>query len=430
MAFQHGLVGLFALACLGLSPGSARADDDDSQLPDNDSTNFNNDFTTARDLGTLAQPNTGIPIEAVRSGQLGQVVTGFDTLDVYKFRLPPNEYLITITTTEQPGKTSALFVYDEQGNIVGRSIDNAGEKIVLPSNGGTLYVEVSTTQAVANGRLLHYTLTVSPKIQPLPDMAGADCRFVSLSELSNGGERQGSLSGSKWLDAYPVYLPRASQVTILPVYYPKNYTAGLIDRISGEQFTLVRPEPGNPIYQLLDPGFYCLAVSAPYHQQPVNYRVMTTAAGGGHTTKPDKANAAWLTLFDVGNLSRNGHYEQYRQTPEARNPSVGRKLVPARPYVLREWLGPDNWFVFELTDPANVEAVLGNLYNPARMTLENAQGELLAVGTADSISLDDRLPPLNLKQGLAAGVYYLHLQYAGIRSPGTGYELRLTANPP
>ena len=417
----------FVVALL-LVAGPARGQE--SQLPDDDSTNRNNSFDTAIDLGLLVQPGTSVPTSRTQSGELGQVLTGYDTQDVYKFTLPANEYEVTLTTTEDPPTTSWLSVYDANRTEIARSIDNPGERIALRGTGGPYYAIVRT--GIADGRRFGYTLTVGAIIKPLPNMAGSSCQGYP-QVLNNGREWSGSLANPIWQRGLPVYLPYPSEVVFGRMLYPRDYEIFIDSRVDGASFLQARHggDQAGVIWRMLDPGFYCVVIKALPRAQPINFKFKVGAPQqAGFPMRAERANAPMITKLDLGNLSRNGYYKGSRYTPEAQRSDVRRALVPGHFYVLREWIGEplsENWFLLELSVPSLLEADLDHLYNRVRLELHDQGGVVVAFGATDSTPLTDRLPPVKLRRALPVGIYYLRLVYEGPRTPGTSYQLTVRA---
>src|SRR5262245_46677767 len=101
-----------AAAVLFVSTAAWGCETGQSCLPNTDQTGLNNSFEAAEDLGTLGSDATGQPRVVTRNGELGNVQGGFDSVDFYIFRLPLNQFEVTISSTEDPPTTSWIMIYD------------------------------------------------------------------------------------------------------------------------------------------------------------------------------------------------------------------------------------------------------------------------------------------------------------------------------
>jgi len=105
--------------------------------------------------------------------------------------------------------------------------------------------------------------------------------------------------------------------------------------------------------------------------------------------------------------------------------------VPNHIYVVRDWVGttvPNAYYEFKLDNQSEISITFGSLYLGARATIETASGVPVAETAELSGSpLKPRPLPQQFNGSLPAGVYYLHVTFAGVGSPGTPYQLSLTA---
>ena len=417
-------------AALGCATGQ-------SCLPDTDQTGLNNSFEAAEDLGVLGSDQTGQPRIVTRIGELGRVADGFDSVDFYKFRLPLNQFEVTISSMEDPPTTSWIMIYDERRRPLidesqGRGRDN--ESVTLNLSSGVYYVAVRSEPDVANNRLLKYTLRIAPSIRPLPDQGSSDCRNIqSPQQLITGRTISGSLTTPTFKSAYGVYITNGSQFVAAPTGFPRAYDAALIDRPTGDRIPIIQRGTSGVRYIALDPGLYCLEVStSAFNSSPINYQFDLGVPNMGFPPATERANAPCVTMLNLGNLTRNGQYGNVRQ-PQAYNPGTPCSFEGVTQYVMREWIGPqrpEGWFRFDLLEARKLELVMSNLYNPARAEIQDQQGNVLAATVAQGTSLSDQLPTQVLSRSLAAGRYFLRAIYAGTRTAGTNIQIWMVANPP
>lgn len=434
----HRLTALAALACLTVGGDLAAQNWSEcptptSCLPDTDVTGFNNTRATAVDLGAARDPATGQPRALTANGRLGDVQTGFDTIDYFKFQLPSDLFEVEISTRETPDTSSWIMIQDKDGNPLIKPEEGRGrdhERIVLPLATGLYFVSVATDAEVAKakGGNLKYALTVRPIQRALPNDGMAECGpQAGWLPVENSRDFSGSFDRTRLRNTYPIAFARPVAVSMnLP--RARQFETAIVDRIGKERFALsVRGENSvSPV--ILDPGFYCLEVDATQPLPPlINYRFQLLAGATGFPLRAGKARAPCLPVLDLGNQARNGHYSKPRHTENA-----GCTLEDHHEYVVREWIGqqePEGWIRITLTQSRAIELRLSNLYNPIRAELQDAGGAIVGTSTVSGISVNDQLPHQTWSGTLAAGSYWLRIMYLGTRAPGTTFELRLTSRP-
>lgn len=436
---QHNrLLGLVAAVCLSWQ-GELRAQNwsecpsPTSCLPDTDATGFNNSRATAVDLGEARDPATGQPRTLSANGQLGEVQRGFDTVDYFKFRLPPDLFEVEISTQETPPTSSWIMIHDERGTPLIKAEEGRGrdhERVVLPLGTGLYYVSVATDPEVAKakGGNLKYALTIRPIQRQLPNDRMADCGPQAGWQLvDNAQEFSGSFDRTMLRHTYPIAFARMASVST-SLLRARQYETAIVDRLSNERFALSTPGENTVAPVILDPGFYCLHVDAVQPLPPLlNYRFQLLAPAGGFQLGRDRTTAPCLPVFNLGNLARNGHYSGPRHKEGA-----PCQVEDNREYVVREWIGqqrPEGWIKFPLTQSRRIELRLSNLYNLIRAELQDASGAIVATSTVSGVSLTDQLPHQTWSGTLPAGLYYFRVMYLGTRAPGTSFELRLTSRP-
>lgn len=404
---------------------------------DNDANPLNNNFEVAEDFGTLGSDQTGQPRTRVRLGLLGAVHGGFDSADYFKFRLPSNIFDVRITLRETPSATMWIMIYDQYRRELIR-VDqgrwNQNENVVLTLGSGFYFVAVFTDSPTANGRRLEYELKIEPVIAALPNLGSADCRLAqSFTEVSSGRMFNGSLTAASPKITFPIFIRRGSKLIVATSVFPRIYNAALIDRPTGDQIALVYA--GGPSFReiALDPGMFCLEISAgAVMSPPINFQFELSAPNMGFPPGARRENAPCLTMLDLGNLSRNGQYPNVRQ-PQAYNPNTPCSLDSGRHYVLREWVGAqqqEGWFSFILPRQQKIDVKMSNLFDRARIELRDQLGEILAISSSDGIPLSDQLPPQALSQVVPAGRYYLRVLYLGSRAEGTNIQVLMIPNEP
>jgi hypothetical protein len=425
------------VACMWAADGASQSWSEcptpTSCLPDTDRTGFNNSLATAIDLGLAADPATSQPRTLTANGQLGEVLTGFDTIDFFKFRLPPELFEVEIATRETPDTSSWIMIYDEQGKPLIRAEEGRGrdhERVTLPLKAGLYYVSVATDAEVAKakGGRLRYSLTIRPIQRPLPNDGMANCGpQAGWLLVDNSRDFSGSFDRTRLRNTYPIAFARPATVS-MSLLRARQFETAIVDRIGNERFALSAKGENTVPPVVLDPGFYCLEVDATQPLPPLlNYKVQLLAGATGFPLGRDRTTAPCLPIFNLGNQARNGHYSKPRHTQEA-----PCEIEDLREYVVREWVGqqsPEGWIRIHLSQARRLELRLSNLYNPLRAELQDAGGTIVGTSAVSGISLTDQLPHQTWSGTLPSGSYYLRLFYLGTRAPGTSFELRLTARP-
>lgn len=420
------------VAICGFGTASYGCETGQSCLPDSDTSGFNNTMERAEDLGPAVDPQ-GRPRTIVRSDELGVVPTGFDSVDFYKFTLPANLFQVTISTIETPKTSSWIMIYDQSGRKLisdeqGKGRDD--ESVTLNLRAGTYYVAVMTDRGVANNRNLKYTLTIKPTIVPLPNDGMAACGpSATWQSVDDRAVISGSIAPGTG-NTYPVFLSHAAQFVAVRQTFATRYEIAIMDRASGDSILLLPFDSSTPLWTALDPGFYCLRVSAPGQQGPVNFEIAIGAPNMGFPLGNARNNAPCVPNLNLGNLSRNGHYDRVRYPAD---PNITCFLEGVTQYTLREWIGiqrPEGWLRFDLREARKVEMLVSNLYNPIRVEIQNEAGDIVATTVSTGIPLSDQLPHQTSSSVLAAGRYYIRAIYLGMRPPGTNMQLLVVANPP
>jgi len=207
----------------------------------------------------------------------------------------------------------------------------------------------------------------------------------------------------------------------------------LVDRTTGDRIQIVQANTNGVRFIALDPGLYCLEVSAgTFSTSPINYQFTIGAPNMGFPPATIRSNAPCVTMLNLGNLSRNGQYGSVRQ-PQMSNPNTPCYFDGQTQYVMREWIGPqraEEWFRFDVQGARKLEFRMSSLYEPVRAEIQDSQGNILATSVAEGISLSDQLPPQVLSRSLQAGQYYLRAIYLGNRPAGTSIQVWMVANPP
>jgi hypothetical protein len=403
--------------------------------PDWDGNGFNNSFERAVDLGELRPAGVNV------REQLGKVPWGFDTRDFYRFMFPTgvNDFQLAVHPTETPIFTMWINIYDQRGKLVFVSQGSANETFSIPLPGGVYFIEVVTSEEVAAGRNLQYTLAARPVEVPLPDKGGTSCKGAPSVGLI-GAQRvdiEGNLDEMRKSSVYGFYTAYSAslQGNMLGLQPSRRYRLTVTDRLNGNQIPF-RNETLMMEGILLDPGFYCLTIESVGWSGLGNYKGQFTAPRAGLPPGNNKQLAQNIIDMELGNLSTNGSYGfvsryAHYQTP-GQHPNVPTVIEYGHDYVIRDWVGlaaPDQYYWFYLPGKSRVEARLSNQLAFARAYIEDADGNVLANSIVDSSSLDpDLMPSQSLAAILPSGKrYYLRISYASNSNPGTSFAISLKA---
>lgn len=419
-------LGVFLLA-LGASISSAT-----TTLPDTDETQSNNTPARAENLGELrltASPSTD-RVRIRRTGQLGQVLGGFDTVDYYKFDVVEEHTIVRFQSTEAPQFSSYVTLTAAGGDTPTELRGNAGEFFQLPLPRGRYFLALATSPPAARGRLVEYSFDLEASRSPAPNFGHPSCRGAPLlgAVPRTGIEVVGSLQQSNWVSAYSFVVETGGQ-----------FGATLIhngDAVA-TLYAGTRPDapipggwsmrPGSPATGsvLLDPGLYCIAVHypacAPHHRcltpnPPVtvqNYKLQLVAHPIGPPGAPTKERALQLTLFDVGEASSNGYYQHSRHLYAYRTGAgVPAAHIRGR-HVLREMVDsrrPELFVSFGVETARRYKFQVDDLLEPVRAQVLNASGHLISeLPSTPQPRFDGSIRSLYLEVDLVPGSYYVRI---------------------
>jgi hypothetical protein len=266
-----------------------------------------------------------------------------------------------------------------------------------------------------------------PAFAPTQPTLGFCTSGQDYGELTPGSAQspQGMLpiGQSIFYKFYLTHYSRISMSAFAPL--PPKYSIGFVDDQTGR----LLQAPLTPHITSLDPGYYCLQVFSAQNPPSVPFKLQMTAQLTGFQPGPDPQHAGWLTALDIGDLIPNGYVDGTRYV----NPPGSSQfdLVPNHIYVVRDWVGttvPNAYYEFKLDNQSQISITFGSLYLGARATIETASGVPVAETAELSGSpLKPRPLPQQFNGSLPAGIYYLHVTFAAAGSPGTPYQLSLTA---
>ena len=423
----------FAIVLM-LTAGTASAEcDGASCLPDNDETNFNNDFSSAEDLQILGTPLDGGGYKsASEKGHLGLVNKKFDSADFYKFRLPPGTHKVFIRIAETPLTSQWLVVYADDSQHTQLAYEKGGDndQTTLTLSEGVYYVAVRTDDTVTKPRARSYVLDIAPTLIPIPDTASYGC-----NQYPNGGEMlpnqrfKGSIDAAKSTDSYNFYISTSQAFFAQRLTYDWRYEVRLVHQQEPwKTFLLVGLDSNSSSFFLFDPGFYCVVISAPVTAAQ-NYELQLDAGGrSGPSTTKDGAGGIGLT--DVGVLSHNGEYKNGRYVNL--DPSGGVNLD--KPMVLREWVGASkqyNWYLIDIASEAHIRLKATHALEALDIRIVRADNTVEGIGVSEGSSFTHELPPYVLDiPKVSAGRHYLVVRYAGSGSAGTPYRIDFIAATP
>lgn len=416
---------LFAVVSIGLWAASLSFAK--SELPDHDASKHpNNDFATAPEIDILRLNARGEAQGTHRTEELGKVLGGFDTQDIYKFRIPSGENRrLRFFMRERPDTTVAIQIFrDPQQDPVGEGVGNPFERFVVNLTPGTYFMRVFTSPNSALDRKLVYDLTVTPEFLPLPDVAGPDCRTsVDLGVVAGGRRISGSVSDQNPLDTYRFHVVGDADIGIARLHGLVQNTISIVDRVSDDRFVLAmdRGQSYPDLNRLLDPGFYCLHVAkGAAGAQSLNYEFDLIATVS--RVRPSQTrDATDVTAFNLGNLTNNGQYKGRRYIEAHPTPL----LSPSREYIVREWIGfeeGEHWLRFSVASPGLIKIGLDKAVNLVGVELQDSAGVTIETGQREVGQLTN-LSPVRLSATIKAGTYHIRIPYLGHRQPGTNYSL-------
>ncbi len=395
----------------------------------------NNGFDRAGDLGSLTQPDFNTPSDKAEPGALGVVAKNrFDTLDIYRFNIPANQWLVHFRLGETPARTMWLFVHNARGEIIWRSRGGDEEDFILGLSAGDYFASVWTDPGVANGRMLKYDLSIQARLVPQADNAGASCSNAPvLDGYQHTVNLQGALENPNDRDAYVLFLPGDSHP--FSVRVGRHYRMWMVDPYDNTRITLQEGAHDNLETRAYDPGYYCLYVDNSSVSGPANYSATLNPQIdplGPRDVRGDPQSS--IRNFNKGPLTRNGQYGKSRYIDRGQdNNAPDPTLTPSHIYVVTEWLKPQqsHWLMFDLPG-AQSELELTVLRTNAlvRASIVDATGTLLAVASSNGTSLvNGFLPNQHLTVQLPRGRYHLVLTELGGTRTGTPYTITAMSAP-
>lgn len=413
-----------AMAILALlMAGEALAE---TRLPDNDENQFNNTPGRSEVIDVLRLDSAGKPRGVQISGNLGAVLGKFDTADWYRFKIPPGQWKLQFLLNETPMTTMAMYLYrNPNAAPIEKGRGNDFERFERTLDAGDYFLQIFTTPGSANGRLLRYSLSVQSALVPLPDTAGPACSSAqNLGRITKSARIQGSLSPAEPVDAYQFYIEGDAQAQVTRQNGWIGNTVTLIARNGDAAFTLAEPDkPGSKIYWI-DPGFYCLKLQLPATSGESNYDVDVIAPASGIRPIQPPPGGAFVTQYDLGNLSENGRYKDQRYI----NRFAAPELVPSREHTIREWISAEqreNWYGFTVNRGGKLKIDVQRTFNRIGLELRDESGAIVATGQSTGTPLDRYLPSTNLSATLEPGHYHIRLSYLSDRAPGTSYSMQV-----
>ncbi|QAZ44192.1 hypothetical protein [Mesorhizobium sp. Pch-S] len=395
----------------------------------------NNSFDRAGDLGSLTQPDFNTPADKAEPGALGVVATNkFDTLDIYRFNVPANQWLVHFHLAERPLRSMWLFVHNARGEMIWRSRGGDEEDFILGMSPGDYFVSVWTDPGVANGRMLKYDLTIQARLVPQTDNAGARCSSAPLLDgYQNTVNLRGSLDNPSDSDAYVLFLPGDSHP--FSVRVGRHYRMRMVDPYDNTRITLQEGPHDDLETKAYDPGYYCLYVDNSSVSGPANYAATVNPQIdplGPRDVRGDPQSS--IRNFNKGPLRKNGQYGKSRYIDRTQdNNAPDPALAPSHIYVVTEWLRPQqsHRLMFDLTGAQNqLELTVLRTNALVRTSIVDASDNLLAVASSNGTSLvNGFLPNQHLTVQLPQGRYYLVLTELGGTRTGTPYTISAMSAP-
>ena len=338
----------------------------------------NNSFDRAGDLGSLTQPDFNTPVDKAEPGALGVVATNkFDTLDIYRFNVPANQWLVHFHLAERPLRSMWLFVHNN---------------------------------------------------------AGARCSSAPLLDgYQNTVNLRGSLDNPSDSDAYVLFLPGDSHP--FSVRVGRHYRMRMVDPYDNTRITLQEGPHDDLETKAYDPGYYCLYVDNSSVSGPANYAATVNPQIdplGPRDVRGDSQSS--IRNFNKGPLRKNGQYGKSRYIDRTQdNNAPDPALAPSHIYVVTEWLRPQqsHRLMFDLTGAQNqLELTVLRTNALVRTSSVDASDNLLAVASSNGTSLvNGFLPNQHLTVQLPQGRYYLVLTELGGTRTGTPYTISAMSAP-
>jgi len=289
---------------------------------------------------------------------------------------------------------------------------------------------ISIPTAATGGNAFVVNQTGLPPIFTPPNPTEGYCTSgQDYGELASGSSQtpQGTLSIGQSI-FYKFYLTHyllMQTAAFIPL--PPKYSIGYVDDQTGR----LLQAPLFPQSISLDPGYYCLKVFNAQNPPSVQYNLKLSPVLDGFQPGTTPAAAVNLTIMDIGNLTPNGYLGPNWRYVNPPNVHPTPDLTPNHIYVVRDWVGtssPNAYYRLKLDTQSNVSIVVSNLYLTANITVETENGQVVAA-TAELPG--SPLVPKPLSQqfngALPAGTYNLHVAFARVGSPGTPYQIELTA---
>lgn len=400
-----------------------------SELPDFDGSGFNNSFETAVQIDVLRLDNMGNARGVILTGELGVVLPGrFDTEDYYKFGIPiGTTWKLNFFMKETPDGTASIRLFDNpNGAPIREGTGKPFEEFDIELGAGVYFLRISTAPNTAQGRLIVYDLSVKPAFVPLPDLAGTDC--INAQDLGlepNGRKIEGSISNSKAVDTYKLYINSGEFVSVTRFLLQFDYNIDIIDRNDAKVFTLATRGVPTEIWHTFDPGFYCIRVHRAFQGiGAINYSFALQVLRHGLRPGASIRLAQNVPSMSVNPFESNGAYKGRRQ--------VGWQLYPtpemprAIDLPVREWIGlaeHEQWYRFNVSAPGRISGTLLAPFNPVGLEIQREDGVTVALAqTEGSWSGGEQLPKLTFDANITPGRYYVRLTYLGARGPGTSYK--------
>lgn len=418
-----------------------------STSPDTDENNLNNDFNHAEYIG-IADPGSGNtkPPPLKGSGELGNVLGGYDSKDVYSFDVNDTFIELTFRSVETPTFTSYVSIHNSGRKLKFYSRGNAGEDFVLTLPPDRYFITLETSRDVVGDRTAKYSFTLSARRIPAPDSGGSNCQNATPIDAIAATPQviTGSIEVSRSFSAYRLHLVEGGRLFV-DLVSSRQLAISLSSPVSGGLPTLTPHTPpvtgnGTSGSLLLDPGVYCLVVHQPScppaiglcidpSMQPSNYQLRLSANLLGPKGAPSRSEAYQIPLLDLDPLIPNGGYKKWRHLYG--DPDYDKNGRPPSPLLkgnhrMREWMDNSvrNMFVkFVVGEPGTHSFNVSNMIEPIRAVLEDANGSVVSELSASGFRFDTLPRNLRRKLELQPGTYFLHLFSDHIFRIGTSVQI-------
>ena len=397
----------------------------DERLPDYDGSGSNNSRETAINLGSLNPPPGQLGLSIVRHGELGVVYRNkFDTVDFYRFDVPSENMVATLTLIERPDTTQWIIVHREGDEVpVCQERSNPFETCAFSLLSGTYFIEVRTRRETANGRSLTYDLGIDIQKILIPNPGGLSCSGATeVGKLSPKKNFVGSFSpGNPNSHHFIGWFEYSSAVSY--VSFGEVHLRPLLNLIDTSNNKYIPIPSDNFSSVIIDPGYYCLVINDAANYEYYNYNLDFFVSVISHDFSKQISP---LKSVAVGNLTENGQYGRGKYPPPNNPPSA--PIESGREYIIREWVGVSqnsHVFSFSIEEMCRIKLIISNTISPVTAEIWSIDGKFIGLAKPNGATFNGRIPSSELITLMQAGQYVLKLTHIGNSTVGTNYRVSI-----